>query len=491
MVVSKNILLKSLLCQNYFPMQKEDKEQLPPIFTSSDLTKSIAEEIHNDSIHTDRRKIGFDSIHYYVTRHNQVSRLFCIPHPKPYINLCFEIYNNWDKIKRICSNTNSIIYPQKHRDGRIIIMNYETPPIKRDRYYKVAFGKKLLVHTDISNCYPSLYSHVIPWALVGIQRAKKDKYDNSLWFNKIDIFSRACCRNETAGVPIGPATSNIVCEIILERVDRVLRQRGYTYTRFIDDYYAYCKTQTEAEEFIRDLNMELIKYRFNLNITKTKLTNLPQPIEEEWINKIRGIIPADEQLNPGQVSDILDSALMLQKDNPDGSILKYASKSIVNKLNNESSIEFVKYIIELSFHYPILISLLYKPLQNIYSQGTGNFQDKFLFLLDDSIKYRRSESMAWLLYYLKLFHSDISSETAKNIIECGDCMAITILAEFTNCRRIVINFANRIDKTELYDLDKYWILLYQLYLKGKISNPYISDATFDILKTHGVSFVQL
>ena len=204
-----------------------------------------------------------------------------------------------------------------------------------------------------------------------------------------------------------------------------------------------------------------------------------------------GQTPRDDEFNPGQVSDILDSALLLQKDNPNGSILKYASKSIVGKLNNKSSIEFAKYIIKLSFHYPILISLLYKPLQNIYVQGTGNFQDELLFLLDDSITYRRSESMAWLLYYLKLFHNDIPSETAKNIIECSDCMAMTILAEFSNHRRKVISFTNRINKTELYDLDNYWILLYQLYLKGRISNPYSNDATFDILKNHNVSFVQL
>ena len=291
MVVRKDFLLKSLLSQNYFPMQKKDKEELPPIFISSDLTKNIAEEIHNANMDRSRRKMGFDSIYYYATRYNQVPRLLCIPHPKPYIDFCFEIYNNWDKIKHICSNTNSLILPRKHRDGRIITMNYESPLTKRGRYYKIAFGKKFLVHADISNCYPSLYSHVMPWALVGIPRAKRDRFNTSLWFNKIDSYSRACCRNETAGVPIGPATSNIACEIILERVDRVLRQRGFNYVRFIDDYTAYCKTQTEAEEFIRDLNMELMRYRLNLNIKKTEITNLPQPIEEEWVNKIRGIIP--------------------------------------------------------------------------------------------------------------------------------------------------------------------------------------------------------
>ena len=113
-------------------------------------------------------------------------------------------------------------------------MDYETSQEERSRYYSSAFGKKFLAHTDIANCFPSIYSHTLPWVLVGRSRAKNKQFIPT-WFNNIDKAIRYGSRKETSGIPIGPATSNIASEIILERVDRDLR-RNFEYIRFIDDY---------------------------------------------------------------------------------------------------------------------------------------------------------------------------------------------------------------------------------------------------------------
>ncbi|MFC1934129.1 antiviral reverse transcriptase Drt4 [Chloroflexota bacterium] len=491
MAVRKNYLLQALLKANYFPMQKKRKEEMPPIFTSSDLTKDIAVEIINAPLSEDRKKIGgFDSVQYKTTRYNNVPRLLSIPHPKSYIDLCMGIYNNWTKIKHICTNGNSLILPKVHSDGRIIIMDYENSLEERNRYNKSVFGNKFLVHTDIANFYPSLYSHSIPWALVGIAEAKRMQFAANYWFNKIDKLIRSCCRNETAGILIGPATSNIVSEIILERIDRDLREK-YNYVRFIDDYTAYFKTHTKAEKFIRDLTVELMKYKLNLNIKKTEIKDLPQAINEEWVGKIREIIPRNSVIDSSQVSNILDAAVILQRGNPDGSILKYAANSIVGKVDENSSVEFVKYVIRLCYHHPILIPTLSKPLNTVYNNELEEFKEELLFLLNDSIINMRSDAVCWLLYYLKIFHNDIPTEMGEKIIEYGDCVPLTLLAEFPTHQSEVVGFTNQLNKTDLYELDAYWLLLYQLYLKRKIRNPYKQDATFKILRTQGVSFVGL
>ena len=55
----------------------------------------------------------------------------------------------------------------------------------------------------------------------------------------------------------------------------------------------------------------------------------------------------------------------------------------------------------------------------------------------------------------------------------------------------VVQFATELDKSDLYGLDSYWLLLYQLYLDQLIANPYKDgDPTFDIMKNSGVNFVQ-
>lgn len=278
--MNKNFLLSALLKENYFPLQKKKKEELPPVFTSSKLSKIVAEDVRRVVLSGDRKKLGgFDVVQYKITRFNNVPRLLSIPHPKPYIDICFEIFDNWNKIKHICSNQNSLICPKTHIDGRAIIMDYEGPAEGRNRYYKLAFGKKFLARTDIANCFPSLYSHALPWALVGFITAKNNRAPTA-WFNKIDTCFRSCSRNETAGVPIGPAKSNIACEIILERIDKKLRNK-FQYVRFVDDYTAYCKTHADAEEFIRQLSFELMKFKLNLNIKKTEIKKFPQAVSEE------------------------------------------------------------------------------------------------------------------------------------------------------------------------------------------------------------------
>lgn len=53
----------------------------------------------------------------------------------------------------------------------------------------------------------------------------------------------------------------------------------------------------------------------------------------------------------------------------------------------------------------------------------------------------------------------------------------------------VMEFANGLDSQDLYGLDRYWILLYQLFRDGLISHPYPGDRTFEILRDAGVTFV--
>ena len=488
MSVSKSFLLTALLKENFFPFQKKKKDTLPPVFNSKGLTKEVSQHIRDIVLSKKRMTSGFDSIQYKSTRFNNVPRLLSIPHPKPYVDLCFEMFEHWAKIKHICSNPNSLISPKKHSDGRIIIMDYETSSEKRNRYYEAAFGKKFLAHADISNCFPSLYSHAIPWALVGFDEAKSKRGKNE-WFNRIDMYTRACNRNETSGVPVGPATSNIACEIILRQVDEKLRKK-FNYVRYIDDYTAYCKTHKEAEDFIRELSMSLMQYRLQLNIKKTEVKKSPQAINEEWVGRMREIIPNSKVISASKVSDILDAAVRLLQDNPDGSILKYAATSILKKLDDSSAKEFSNYIIRLCFHYPVLISVLKSPFIRLYTDKKCNYKKQLDFLLKDSISYGRSDTVCWILYYLKLFHDEVSDKHALKIIEWGDSMALTLLTEFKAHQSKVIDFTKKLNKSYLYELDNYWMLLYQLYLKRKIKNVY-DDNTFSILRRYNVSFVKI
>jgi len=258
MSVDKDFLLASLLQHNFLPMQKKAKEEMPPVFSSITFTPEVAKQLVSGKPRKVEGYQGFDAVDYKLTRFNGVSRICSIPHPTGYAHLALCIHEHWDKLDYIATNKNSLIRPCQHSDGRFIIMDYEKSFEKTKRNLRGAFGRRFMVHTDVANCFASIYTHAIPWATVGFDHAKKHAKPAhaSEWFNQLDKKVRWLKRNETQGVAIGPASSNIVSEIILARVDDALRD-DFVYFRFIDDYTAYCETEEEAQEFIRRLADEL------------------------------------------------------------------------------------------------------------------------------------------------------------------------------------------------------------------------------------------
>ena len=86
----------------------------------------------------------------------------------------------------------------------------------------------------------------------GLTEAKKNTKNR--WYNDFDYAIRQTKRNETQGIAIGPATSSIISEILLDSIDKALCDAGFDFIRYVDDYTCYCETEEKAQEFIRTLS---------------------------------------------------------------------------------------------------------------------------------------------------------------------------------------------------------------------------------------------
>ena len=250
---------------------------MPPCFSTEALTPAIVRKILPPQA---RSKTGYDDIEYRLTQYSGVPRYLSIPHPSAYAQLCLCIYKHWNDIEYTAKNKNSQIRPLIHKDGRLFIMDYYNSETALQRHHRMSFSRRFMVKADISNCFPSIYSHAVPWAAVGFTKAKAHR-DNSEWFNELDACIRALKRGETQGIGIGPGTSAIVSEMILARVDEELEKK-YSFCRFIDDYRSYCEDEGEAQQFISDLGNALAKYKLHLNVKKTGITALPQSHSPDW-----------------------------------------------------------------------------------------------------------------------------------------------------------------------------------------------------------------
>ncbi len=111
-------------------------------------------------------------------------------------------------------------------------------------------------------------------------------------------------------------------------------------------------------------------------------------------------------------------------------------------------------------------------------------------VLNECIELRRSDSMCWALYLLGRVQHEISEDIAKNLIDTDDALAILTLYWAGNSRKqLVIDYANTLDQSDSHQLDKYWILLYQLFFDDQIVNPYPSEKCFEVLRENQVSFM--
>ena len=73
----------------------------------------------------------------------------------------------------------------------------------------ILIGKQYVVKCDISTCFPSIYTHSLPWAIMGRDRAKQDRTVRpDSWANKIDKLLQKVSDGETHGLLIGPHSSN-------------------------------------------------------------------------------------------------------------------------------------------------------------------------------------------------------------------------------------------------------------------------------------------
>ena len=557
-------LLSGLLQGNYFP--RTGLHYIPPVFTTESFLPDVAKSIA-DALPTKRKDgtSGFDCVGYNHTRFDLIPRVFSIPHPAGHAPLCLFMRDQWDEnISHICDSEQSATAPLDHEDGRIFDLSYDDEPeyaegnddqnpyvvVKPrghqdgrivDLYYKNhrkenrwvfdrSFGMRYLAVADISSFFPSVYTHAVCWAAAHddnhtiaecVQEAKKQKHDKKLWFNRWDKLQRAVTRGETGGIPIGPGTSNIFSEFILQKIDREMRkmsQAAIWWRRAIDDYHAYAEKREDAEKFLLRLNAALGEFNLRLNPKKTKILELPDHSGDSWMFAVEAMAAAVnwDKISQMSLKKFLDSAALLATKHPDKSVLKYATTLAIRKIEDigddkrqkSACRAAVSCLANFSYHYPALISKLEKPFQWIKSWGDDEgdevweaHREKIMVVLEKGLDQRWSDVVSWALYYFILFGDAPEDKAAKAVVASKDCLPMALLFMMPRHWEKVRAAAQHLirenegDNLNCYDLDKQWLLLYQMFQEGVIGNPYPeSDPAakcFEIMRARGVNFLKM
>jgi len=161
---------------------------------------------------------------------------------------------------------------------------------------------KFMFQTDISNCYPSIYTHSLEWAIcpggrikIKTDRAKGEKPRNI--GTEIDKRLRYMNQDQTIGIPQGSTLMDFIAEIVLAGTDLELTERlkdefpaqsRYSILRYRDDYRVFSDEYQVGHSIMKILNDVLSKWNMKMNVSKTSETSdiLSNSIKQEKMEEL-------------------------------------------------------------------------------------------------------------------------------------------------------------------------------------------------------------
>jgi Reverse transcriptase (RNA-dependent DNA polymerase) len=474
-------------------------EKVPPCFVSDGLAAVAMEVMAGLIDETEEQKLrkaidsaGHDYVRYESLRDINIPRHLGIPHPECYAVQVLAISKHWKAIAEHSNKPNpaiSRVHVRHVGNGRIFEMNYKgTERLKfEEDEIQWMTGAQYLVEADVASCFPSIYTHCIPWALHGKAESKKTSSLMALSGNLLDKCTQNTRDRQTNGLLIGPHASNIVSEIILTRIDAELQSRGYAkIVRHVDDYRFYASTVEEAEGFIRDLGLCLRTYEMSLNEKKTQILNLPRPSDENWRLVLnRFIFPTAEDIRFSVIRSYLDLALECAQAFGKSTPLNYAIKTLAGhgeprKLNGRAKRMYSQEAMNLALAFPYLAPLLdecvFTPYWHVGMQEKiAEFSTALVRL---GAKRIYPDAIAQSLFLALKYEVALGTSEAElmGIVQLDDCVANVMLLEYAKKQGLkkvqaaIKKRAAMLKADDGRERDKQWLLIYQTWsiaeLKG-------------------------
>jgi RNA-directed DNA polymerase len=145
---------------------------------------------------------------------------------------------------------------------------------------ELALEYEYVLHTDITDCYGSIYTHSVPWAIHTKPVAKANRDPNGNLGNIIDKHLRDMAFGQTNGIPQGSVLMDFIAEMVLGYADTELSIRiqqvniqDYQIIRYRDDYRIFSNNPQDAEIITKILTEILIELGMRLNAQKTLVSN--------------------------------------------------------------------------------------------------------------------------------------------------------------------------------------------------------------------------
>lgn len=322
---------RTLLSRGYFP------KELPPHFYSEPFAKYAT--THNGRAMLASYKpdnMTTQSVAYTLAQPGSNGRELRIPHPFAFAKLAALVIKNLKPLLKIAGSS------QIARSRPVFDLHFRRsfrPLIKLQNLVveraAIRAGGLFVLKADVSQFYPSLYTHAVAWAVTPSTRKKENWNKKKLLGNAIDQALRICNGGQSQGVPIGTDISFLLTECVLARVDPALGFQKNRACRWFDDYEISFESREEVEAGLRKLQGQLADFNLRLNPTKTKITELPETNQPLWQQRLHETARASFRRAQDMITHF-DVAFAMRCEFPGAPILLYAM-GILFKINQPTA----------------------------------------------------------------------------------------------------------------------------------------------------------
>lgn len=264
---------------------------------------------------------NYDDINYKFLNNKDGKyawRPFQLIHPALYVSLVNYVTteNNWNlliaQFTLFANNPNIRCYSiplesQNNQSDKAMNVSNWWQSIEQQSI-KLALSYEYVLHTDISDCYGSIYTHSVSWAIHTKAVAKASKNNKRMLGNVIDKHLQDMAYGQTNGIPQGSVLMDFIAELVLGYADLELsnhiihaNMQDYQIIRYRDDYRIYSNNPQTAEYIAKLLTETLIDLGMRLNTQKTLVSSnivrdSIKPDKLYWISLKQGTRSIQEHL---------------------------------------------------------------------------------------------------------------------------------------------------------------------------------------------------
>lgn len=412
--MTKNILDLSALEAKEFFLKNESYSNLarPEYIDFTGLLTEINKLMIGKSytnVQDSRVKIWtLESVNYKLF-HNKDGKYDWRPleliHPVMYVSLVNKIteVSNWQLIKdRIRDiETNSFIknigmpvIAEKNQQKHQILEWCEK--IEQNSL-KLALDFKYLYNTDITNCYSSIYTHSIAWAIHTKDIAKSNQNDMNLIGNQIDKHIQHMSYGQTNGIPQGSILMDYIAEIVLyyadEEISKIIREKGiskelFEILRYRDDYRVFVNEVEIGEKLIKIISEILADLGLKLNPSKTKYSSnvIRDSVKKGKLNYLKSGFSFNEEKNLQR--RLLFIHEFANENQNEGELIKMLENSLegINKIRKQDVEVLISIVTDIGFRntrtYPQVAAILSKLFNEISDMEREEIVNKVIKKLE-------------------------------------------------------------------------------------------------------------